>query len=298
MARVVLLVTGRMEEMAFADALNRLFPGHTFVPRPRLDGFTSARLPPDEATLASKRARLLNLNKFANTLIGAFAPGRRADTPPADFVVALEDVELLNAHDPGAITRALRDALCHRLADWGLSLSTEQRVRGALRERCSFHLMAPMTEAYFFADRHAFARSTAPGPDHPNVFPISTCDVESFHVDDPQYRTPPNRPGDTWATDNRTEHPKHYLEYLTDPALDDGFRYHETTLGADALRHIDWLAVLRSQPAGARFARSLLTDLADMLDELPAGFTHDDLASGRCHPLTWPPPKERVLRNL
>ena len=79
MARVVLLTTGSMEELAFPRSLARLFPGHDFIARPRMDGFTSSMLPPDYAALRDKRP-LLNIEKFAKTLIGLFAGGR-SDAP-------------------------------------------------------------------------------------------------------------------------------------------------------------------------------------------------------------------------
>ena len=106
MARVVLITTGSMEELAFPRSLARLFPDHEFIARPRMDGFTSATLPPDYAALRDKRP-LLNIEKFARTLIGLFAGGRK-DQPRPDFVLALDDMELVNAAAPENITRALR----------------------------------------------------------------------------------------------------------------------------------------------------------------------------------------------
>ncbi len=106
MARVVLITTGAMEELAFPRSLARLFPEHEFVARPRLDGFTSAPLPPDYAQLREKR-KLLNIEKFAKTLIGQVAGGRR-DEPKADYVIGIEDMELCNAATPENITGAIQ----------------------------------------------------------------------------------------------------------------------------------------------------------------------------------------------
>src|SRR5262249_53534703 len=43
---IVLLVTGRVEERALARSLARVFPDADIVTQPRIDGFTSSRLPP------------------------------------------------------------------------------------------------------------------------------------------------------------------------------------------------------------------------------------------------------------
>src|SRR4029079_18822145 len=152
---------------------------HDFVSRPHLDGFTSARLPPTPPL-----ARVpLNLDKLAATLIGVFDPGNRRDRPRPDFAVAVEDVELANADDPARITAALRETLSRRLAALPANAATLDRLREELQGKVSFHLMSPMTEAYFFADAAAFARATAPAPCRPNRFDSNT-DVEAFTVDD------------------------------------------------------------------------------------------------------------------
>jgi hypothetical protein len=65
MARVLLLVTGAMEEEALARSLQGCFPEHEFVAKPRLDGFTSARLPPDFARLSAMQRLLLNIEAAA-----------------------------------------------------------------------------------------------------------------------------------------------------------------------------------------------------------------------------------------
>jgi hypothetical protein len=297
MARVVLITTGKMEERALAASLHRLFPAHEFHSPPRLDGFTSATLPPAH----EPRLRpLTNLNKFANTLIGRVAGGRR-DDPPADFVLGVDDVELANARAPERITGSLRNALATNLPQWQ---HTEQ-LRTDLAARCSFHLMAPMTEAYFFADPQALARATAPSAHHPCCFDPSARDVEEFYIDDPPFLTPANSPQPQrydWRRANRELHPKHYLEYLTDETLAGRGRYDEVQHGAPALAELEWAEVIRHDIARptpfARFARSLLADLADMLGTAPLGIPLADLDRPRCHAQTWPPPRDKVLRNL
>ena len=150
--------------------------------------------------------------------------------------------------------------------------------------------MAPMTEAYFFADPAALARATAPGPAHPSRFDPAT-DVETFTVDDPGYLDPPAEPDSRWCKPSgRQGHPKRYLIYLTEPCTGGGYR--EPEHGVAALAALDWPKATR-HPEHTRLARSLLADLADML-----GPPHGDLLAEPTHPITWPPPRDRVLRNL
>jgi hypothetical protein len=290
MARVQLITTGAMEERALGNSLRGLFPEHDFVSRPHLDGFTSARLPPTPPL-----ARVpLNLDKLATTLIGVFDPGNRRDRPRPDFVVAVEDVELANADDPARITAALRETLSRRLKAWPANAGTLDRLREELQSKVSFHLMAPMTEAYFFADVAAFARATAPELFRPNRFDPDT-DVEGFRVEDPDYLGPPADPTSRWCTETgRQGHPKRYLIYLTEASA--GGCYRETEHGVRALTGLDWPHVTR-RAEHTRFARSLLADLTDMLGT-PIQATPASIAEGKTHPLTWPPPRDRVLRNL
>jgi hypothetical protein len=166
--------------------------------------------------------------------------------------------------------------------------------------------MAPMTEAYFFADPTAFARATAPGAHHPCRFEAAVHDIEAFHVDDANYLGAPSvpKPGrerHDWRSEDRQRHPKRYLGYLTDARLDGKARYEETTHGKAALAELDWAGVIRGDertPAAARFARSMIADLVDMLGASPRSPELEALEPGACHALTWPPPHRNVLRNL
>ncbi|MCA9635857.1 MAG: hypothetical protein KC420_07470 [Myxococcales bacterium] len=287
MALVRLITTGVMEEKALASSLRRLFPAHDFESKPHLDGFTSSTLPPPTSAAGTPR----NVDKFAATLIGAFAPGNRRDRPRPDFVVAVDDVELCNALAPDRITATLRDAIIGRLDRWPANARTLTKLREDLQTRASFHLMAPMTEAYFFTDPEALARATAPALDHPNRFDADASDVESFAVDDPDYLNEPSVNGCRWRTQGgRQGHPKRYLIFLTNA------RYREAAHGVAALRELDWCRVTRHRDR-ARFARSLLADLVDMLGP-PEQSLADAVAEGETHPLTWPGERSPVLRNI
>lgn len=291
MARILLVTTGVMEERALGRSLSRLYPAHEFVSRTRLDGFTSAKLPPQPPLPKGVQS---NLDKFAGNLIGVFDPGNRRDRSRPDFVVAVEDVELHNADDPRRITASLRDSLMNRLARWPAKDNAFDRLREDLHSKVSFHLMAPMTEAYFFADSAALARATAPVPSRQNRFDLST-DVEAFTVNDPDFLDPPADPQSRWCTPSgRQGHPKRYLIYLTEGGH--GSEYRESEHGVRALEDLDWPLVTR-RPDHTRFARSLLADLEDMLGP-PIQALPTELSIGDTHPLTWPPPRDPVLRNL
>lgn len=288
MARVQLITTGVMEERALGKSLRRLFPEHEFVSRPHLDGFTSHQLPPPPLPSPVPT----NLYKLAGALIGVFDPGNRRDRPRPDFVVAVDDVELANADDPARITASLRETLERRLAAWPANARTLARLREDLQSKVSFHLMAPMTEAYFFADAAALGRATAPAPDRASRFDPQT-DVEAFEIDDPDYLDPPADPASRWCTaQDRQGHPKRYLIYLTATESNARGRYRESEHGTSALAELDWPHVTR-RPAHTRFARSLLADLEDMLGPPKQPSDPKDT-----HPLTWPPPRDPVLRNL
>lgn len=291
MARVQLITTGVMEERALGRSLRRLFPDHEFVSPPRLDGFTSAHLPPTPPLPSGVR---LNLEKFVAKLIGTFDPGNRRDRSRPDFVIAVEDVELANADDPARITASLRDSLQRRLDAWPAKDRAHDRLREDLQHKVSFHLMAPMTESYFFADSASFTRATAPAPSRPNRFDPNT-DVEAFAVDDPDYLDPPPESTSRWCTaTERQGHPKRYLIYLTEHGT--GGQYRESEHGVRALEGLDWPHVTR-EPAHTSFARSLLADLMDMLGP-PSDAIASAIIAGQTHPLTWPPPRDPVLRNL
>ncbi len=130
-----------------------------------------------------------------------------------------------------------------------------------LQERASFHLLAPMVEAYFFGEPAALVRAKATRA--PCRFDRGH-DVEDFEVDDQAYLAPapPQAP---WRAEPRHRHPKNYLRYLCDPMGKEERAYRETHEGFAALQELAWPAVLQN-PAQALFARALIDDLADVLN--------------------------------
>jgi hypothetical protein len=295
MKRVALLVTGKAEEAALHLSLKRVFPEAEIVVRPRRDGFTSTALPsPPKLHALGTARRPTDVERLAAMLVAEVEPGRRDQKPP-DLVVLVDDLELVNQSSPERAIEHVREAVRAHLAShpWP-SAAARERAEERVRERCSFHLLAPMVEAYFFREPAALVRA---GARQASLFDPAATDVERFSVNDPAFLGPPNRaPGEAlppWATPDRREHPKRYLQFLCDPMGGDAKAYVETKGGRDALRDLDWNMVL-APPPHVRFVRSLVHDIADALGE------HDvaERFGGETHATTWPPPRDNVLRNI
>lgn len=295
MKRVALLVTGKTEE-ALHQSLKRLFPDVEFVMRPRRDGFTSGPLPPTPLLHTLGTApRPTDVERLAEALIAEVEPGRRDQKPP-DLVVLVDDLELENQDWPERAIEHVRTAVRTHLEQhpWP-SATSRERAYERVRERCSFHLFAPMVEAYFFREPAALARA---GATRASRFDASAADVEiRFEVNDPDFLAPPDRSREEklppWATANRARHPKHYLQFLCDPTGTEPRAYVETKGGQAALRDLDWPAVLAAEEH-VRFMRSLIHDLADALGEYAVAQSF----AGATHSCTWPPPPDRLLRNV
>lgn len=249
MTRIALIVTGGCEERAIGASLATVFPQATFEVRPRRDGFTSARV--DEA---SPTTPLSVVRKLAASIVAEVAPGRRGAR--VDFVVAIEDLELVNADQPAAVAshfaRAVQDHVGQH--DWS-AMASRARAESSLREKCSFHLLAPMVEAYFFGEAKALGRAGVPSTAHVQR---NAGDLESFETSDAAYAASP----EAALVSTPRRHPKAYLQYLT--SLPGGTPYREREGGAAALATLEWGEVLAPR-AEVRLARSLFDDIADML---------------------------------
>lgn len=318
--RIKLIPTGRCELLGLPECLRRVFPEHTFetVParvepdgtRVPFDGFTSTRLPSSFVPG--------NLLKLVQQLASEVHPGR--DGQPADLAVLLDDLELENADQAEVVTGAVRDAVRQHLEALSLreNAARVQRVKDALRERASFHLAAPMIEAWFFAAQTALSAAGVPADRLPPRLRMDS-DPEAFETDDAAFsqddgaaceamraenahRRKPVRP--PWVLPPRPElpdyrrerHPKAYLAWLCRDPQDRRCcsTYRESHGGAAALRDLDLRQVLRTREH-ARFVRSFLRDLADAL-----GSPAVDFLEGEEHPLVSRSMarRDRVLRNL
>jgi hypothetical protein len=295
--RVQLVVTGDLEKGALGPSLERILRAAgadvqfdpLLVP---MGGAMTTNPLPDPSNSASRTPT--PVRRMANALVTAtFVPPSRT-VPVPDLVVGVDDLELANIHQPHVVTAWVRRAVQEVLAERYPSQAAADRNREVLRARCSFHLLAPLVEAYFFGEPAALTRAgVAAGVP---VHRLGT-DVEQFETDDPQFlplaqdrNSEKAEAGHSWWREER--HPKRYLEFLVNQS---GGLYQETQGGARALEALDWPA-LGAGPQTLTFARALFEDLSDAL-----GITNP-LGSGGLNQWTYPERTVRretlVLRNL
>ena len=232
MLAVDLIVTGDMEHQGLAAALAPVFPGAEFSAQ-KVDCFTSNKVswpPPKAAGVKSA------IEKYAAALVNAVDPGRKKRKP--DFVIGIEDLELANKGQPESVISGLRSAVIAELENERKrrNAASFAKLRESIRRKCSFHLFAPMPEAYFFADPAALA---ATGCKREPVL-IPARDLEDFETNDAAYLSV-SKPPSPWACARELLpfHPKHYLQFLVYPEL-----YSETHQGVKGLLALDWRKVL------------------------------------------------------
>lgn len=288
MAVVALIPTGSMEHLALAPSLRRIFPDHTFVVLPaerHMDGFTSSdlSLPPKPGPTIQIPTTLQNLVK---TLVNAIFPSRRGER--IDFAYVVEDLELFNQGHPDVVLEQFREAVSQYVeTQW--PQQAEPRFR-EVRERCSFHLFRPMTEAYFYGDPEALQRARV---QRQPLLPDGV-DLELFRTIDQNYLDLPPKSKDITDHPQRGNHPKSYLQYLCDPTLSDkNLRYRETHEGKAALESLNWELVLQ-HPSRCPFLTAFLDDLSWALDcHLP--FVDSENVDPRVRVFRT---QNRILRNL
>ncbi len=276
--RVALLATGKTELLGLPDALTRLFPGHSFDAVWELPGqrpywsFTSNRLPSPPAPAPPALDKLV---EEAAARVDPRFPGRD------DFVVLLDDLELVNQDQPHVVIQSLRDAVDrHIMNRYSKDPIRNEEIRTALASRVSFHLAAPMIESWFFADPNGYFRA---GVTRTARISIRDGDQEQFESTDPNYlnanecdcpqwlknkKKRIDRP--KWLGDHsRAKHPKGYLQWLMkDGSSKRCTSYDEVNNGAEALRQIDWAELLKYRKRNT-YARALIADLSDALGQAP-----------------------------
>jgi hypothetical protein len=276
MKRIGLITTGECEHRALPASLRSAFSAvnvefeASLLPVPSI---TSNYLSyPGPATGGTK------VDKLVASILSTL---ERRDAP--DFVFTIDDLELPNVETPDHVTRLVSDAFRRAL---GTPTHRELERLGA---RCSFHLLCPMLETYFFGEPAALVRA---GSTRSPILDPSRH-LEDFRSDDEQFLAYPDVPGHRahpWRRPDRHRHPKRYLCFLVDPADEMRTVYKESIGGCRALASLDWAQVFRYAPPGIAFAHALFEDLADALD-VPNPFP------GTSHPLTRPKPGG-LLRNL
>ena len=191
-------------------------------------------------------------------------------------------LELANADQPqhvmGWVRRGVDEALKARFS----SSTAHARAQQSVRARCSFHLLAPLVESYFFGERAALLRAGV--AERAPVYRVG-ADVEDFATDDaafmPEVRARnAQKLADGIAWWDEARHPKRYLEFLvaSSSAPATGF-YDELRGGREALETLDWRAAVAG---GGAFARALFQDIADGLAVV------NPLGDGSPSPHTYP----------
>ena len=308
--RIGLLITGQAKGLGLPDLLQRTFPQAEFLtlweiqssrkPHP---GFTSASV----ASLDPDNPRTL-LRKLIQHAAGALT--RKPRDGGVDYVLFLDDLELENQSQPALVCSKVRQAASSHLEHLAARNNGHlvDRTRRLFQERLSFHLAAPMLEAWFFADPNTLGN-------HRDLTQLTPGrDPEDLRVEDPAYleSTPSECPSwleltpkkqkthrPSWIrlpTADRTRHPKAYLAWLhREPQHKKCSTYRETHEGADMLRKLQ-LSNALTHPAHMGYLRALVLDLCDML-ELEAT-PWDGHAAPETARLPIPNAPPRVLRNL
>jgi hypothetical protein len=289
MKRIKLVVTGDVEHQCLHESLRRFFPQNRereaveWLAPQKTGSITSSRLAPN-GVLSSPARRM------AAALVAAVMRSDVPHQPAPDLVIGVDDLELGNQGQGAVVVDHLRRAVEAELTT--LAPQVRPDVRSLLNERCSFHLLDPMIEAYFFAEPAALTRAGANAPAS-----VARPNVEDFESTDPAWlptcreeNLRRHHAGYHWWRHER--HPKAYLQHLV--GLGGGL-YQETRGGRAALERFDW-ALANVDAASVPYARSLFRDLAEWFGvEPPLG--HEATA-----PATYPPGHtkraELLLRNL
>jgi hypothetical protein len=308
--RVAILPTGRAEMLGLPEALGGLFPGHDFYALSRVagsnepfDSFTSAPLSASGPVGAAS-----NVGKIVQQMAAELVPGRRGK--PADLLVVVDDLELVNRDQPQFVV----DTFCRAIDAHLQGLQRDrpamiEKVREALRQKASLHLAAPMLEAWFFADPAGLTNAGVPAERLPanwerHLDPEDFLTQERSYFDDdagccdawralPESRRREHRPA--WLCDSRERHPKGFLAWLCrNPGDKKCSSYRETHEGARALRSLDWRAAL-SNAEHCTYLRALVEDLADGLGVAAPAPAGGNVAACTSHRARRSP---QVLRNL
>lgn len=291
--RIKLIVTGDMEKAAIHLSLRDNFPAKNFANEevfwdtPRKEHCaTSNRLRPNAP--ASNPMRALAKAMLAEVLVGKHGI-------PADLVLVIDDVELNNLGQEALIAASFRDAVQIELTQRcsTVSAQVEDDFRTRVRERCSFHLLRPMVEAYLFSDVIALGIAGVPAMRTPLL--RHATNVEDFESIDPnwlpqcQLKNAAKQLTFPWW--RHEHHPKHYLEHLVGEA---SATYEETQQGANALRALNWCSVAKI-PTDGPIISSLFEDVFEWFG-LPNSFIGNSCPD--FYPTRYIRRNQLLLRNM
>jgi hypothetical protein len=216
---------------------------------------------------------------LANVMIAEVLHGKEGLQP--DLLLVIDDLELSNSGQEDVVVRHFRMGIEEAIRRSPKFREQEEVIRKLLRERCSFHLLKPMVEAYLFGDGAAMQRITDKKPHLP-----PELDWEAFITNDPAYlpRCLAISAGHRIPGWREECHPKHYLQFLCPD-------YSETRGGRIALESLNW-PVVGSNGMHVPVIRALFMDLAHW-------FGVENPLPGQTHPVFWPSqPNDLILRNI
>lgn len=303
MPKIKLIVTGQMERLSLHHSLAKEFPTHrspdeeVIWETPHcLPGATSARIKKSEKIWPP-------MEKLARTLLAEVKGGKTGIQP--DLVLLIDDLELHNLDQQDVVAQELRKTIQWLLTNDKSFSRDAETLRKLLRERCSFHLLKPLPEAYFFGDTVALSTlgvaSSQPKrlneqqkeeylqnsmQTHPPKL-VAGKDLELFETDDPLYLPTckdTNKKQQSQYPYWREEcHPKQYLKFLNP-------YYEETTHGATAMKNLNWKK-LNDKSDHLQSVRALFADLAKW-------FQVSNPLPGQAAPDYFLDESSNVLRNL
>jgi hypothetical protein len=292
MPDIQLIVTGDMEKLSLHEALGQAFPDIEFREPIQSQGFTSRNV--NSISLESLDEDE-DIYELVNDLFAAIE-----DRQSADMIIVVEDLEIINISHPEKVVECFHKAVKIHTQKHNIT----QRIRNKLKNNCSFHLVVPMTEAYFFKDKMDGSNPAAlnrAGAVLQSTVLGNQIDVENFKVINHTYQGVDyltSEGSSYWAKtlENRDKHPKKYLDYLCCPKTDKKTcrkrRYRETKGGVNALKALDWDSVFSGNSNQVKFLRSLFHDIAWKFNlQIPY--------QGKCASITeYIDKKNRVLRNI
>jgi hypothetical protein len=299
---IKLIVTGDSEKKSLHESLQRCFPSHTVngdpviwdTPR-KVDGATSYRLKGGVEPSASMKG-------LVDAMFAEVLEGKKPNGSPPDFVIVVDDVELGNVGQEGIVVQSFLEAVNAKLARLigQHSAAHFKKIQTRIQTCCSFHLLCPMVEAYFFADPNTLTHGGVAVAT--NSMLAHPTDVEQFdassdpHPDWKAICNVKNAEQILRAPWWKTElHPKHYLTHLL--SVSKAPAYHETTLGASMIKVTDWSTVAKTS-TDSPIISALLEDIWEWYGLQPPAGHCVGISSPTMHRLKTTPPLQRILRNL
>lgn len=301
--RIKLIVTGDSEKAALHRSLAQCFPTHTAsgdsvvwdTPRKEA-GVTSYRLKAGKPPSSSMKT-------LVNAMFAEALNSKQPNGTPPDLVIVVDDVELGNAGQEGLIVQAFQTAVRDKLnaLQQQQSASTFSRTQARIQTACSFHLLCPMVESYFFADSATLAVGGVAASISPRL--LHPTNVEQFdaspdlHPDWQALCQSENSRQHSlkhlwWQTER---HPKHYLSHLL--AISAAPAYHETTLGAQMIQAVNWSKVAKTS-TDSPIISALLEDIWDWFGQTPLPGDCVGQSSPATYQVRTLRPTQRLLRNI